>query len=145
MSVPPPETTEKERLANLLLDAIAFDERITRLGERLKRNLAANPAFHPPTKERLGTIGESRLRVTAPEVLRTPEVLRPMMVARYVAHFTEQELRELVTFYASPLGQKFVRCWSGDDTEMNRDVSEPTAARADELAQRLKKIDTDSE
>jgi hypothetical protein len=136
---PLPTSGEKEQLANRLLDAIAFDERLRRPFEQLARERETSAAVHAPTRKRLDALLEFRQRVI------TPELVRPTVVARYTATFSEHELRDLVAFYESPLGQKFVRCWTGDDSELKRVMTQATAARSAELDELLEQADSDSE
>lgn len=97
-----------ERLANRLLDALAFDERIRGRYDRMALARDSADETERAAYERLAAVVESRRQII------TPELLRPHVVARYVAQFSEEELRQLIAFYESPLGQKFVRTWNDD-------------------------------
>jgi len=103
---------EKEQLANRLLDALAFDERIRGRYDRVALDRDSANESERAAYERLAAVVESRRQIV------TPELLRPHVVARYVAEFSEEELRQLIAFYESPLGQKFVRTWSDDATSI---------------------------
>jgi hypothetical protein len=106
--------SEKERLANRLLDALAFDGRIRGRYDRMALGRDSADETERAAYERLAAVVESRRHIV------TPELLRPHVVARYVAQFSEEELRQLIAFYESPLGQKFVRTWSDDATSIRR-------------------------
>src|SRR5437868_3971317 len=131
-SVPPDsDLAERELLAARLLDAMEFDQRISRRYDSLTRDRARQSSTSPAAQDALRAVIELRRRVV------TPELLRPHVIARYVAAFTSAELRELVGFYESPVGKKFVRLWSDDDDTIKRVMTEATDAHAGELVQAI--------
>ncbi|MEP6621442.1 MAG: DUF2059 domain-containing protein [bacterium] len=119
--------TNAERMASRLLDAVAFDQRIRGRYDRLIQRASADGSA-PPVRQRINEMLALREQVI------TPELLRPHMIAHYVSHFTLDELSQLVTFYESPVGQKYVTVWSGDDGVIGEVMKAAMAAHSDNPA-----------
>jgi hypothetical protein len=134
----PQNRGEKERLANRLVDATDFDRRFDQRFD--------NMAPLDPEKERdVPSVARARLQAVTDFNRRvvTAERLRPHMVAHYVDNFSEDELRELLAFYKSPVGRKYVHSWREEPRRI-RDVL--LALRAEhqwELDEALAKINRD--
>jgi hypothetical protein len=94
----------KKLLASRLLDATRFDDRINSRYKSLEGRYGSTES----AKKIEGILASHERRVS-------PETLRPHMIARYSERFSEEELRVLVDFYTSPVGQKFVASWSDED------------------------------
>lgn len=81
-------------LANAVLDAMDWDSRYDRLLPRIQ---IANDAVADSAAQAMLTFNKKYLG---------PTQLRPLFAEAYATIFTEQELRDLVTWYGSPLGRK---------------------------------------
>lgn len=81
-------------LANAVLDAMDFEGRYDRLVPRIQ---IANDAVADAAAQSMLTFNKKYLG---------PTQLRPLLADAYAKLFTMQELHDLVTWYASPLGRK---------------------------------------
>lgn len=82
-------------LGNAVLDAMDFDSSYDRLlpPVRLPKDAVADAAAQALVAFNKKYLGPARLR--------------PLLADAYATQFTEQELRDLITWYSSPLGQRY--------------------------------------
>ncbi len=101
----PPPTAAQVQLARQIVDASgaarAFDPILPSIVQQTYAQLVQqNPDLQKSLLEVAQALGPEFLK-------RQPEVVE-IMIQSYASHFTEAELKELVTFYSSPTGKKLV-------------------------------------
>ena len=90
------QSPDRLTLANHLLDVMGFD---TQMG-RLRPDYSGD---EPPVMK---TAAGKALREFQAKYV-TPAVLRPVFAAAYAERFTDDQLRQLIAFYESPVGRRF--------------------------------------
>jgi hypothetical protein len=95
----------KLALAQAVIDATgamrAFDPVLQEILEQARRTILAT---HPDVEKDL----DASLRDTEKAFTPRQKVLHEMIAKVYARHFSEDELRKLLTFYQSPVGKKLV-------------------------------------
>ena len=125
------QSAERLALANKVLDEMDYEASIRRM---LERPITAT------TPEDSATLAGQR-EFNAKYV--RPELFRPRLAAAYAKMFSEQELRELIAFYASPTGKKLKRAEPDLANALQSEMARIFAEHRDEFARLVLRIPPD--
>lgn len=118
MAIPRDDVPPTERLAHRLLDALNFDRRFDNRYSKILGDspLAANQS--DAVRERIKALAEERRKRV------NPGVIRPAMAAYYAEKLSDDDLKTLIAFFESPVGQRFVAVWESDHESVRRVIAE---------------------
>jgi hypothetical protein len=120
------QTPDRVALANRLLDAMRF-------GVEAERSLAKVKSMGDSTQGTVANAMGALVRRFA-----NPAEHRQKMAAGYLAEFSDDELRQLIGFYESPLGQRLLDAQSRVLAENRADITKNMRGPLEELRNKIR-------